>query len=351
MRSKHLGAPALPPALASQIPACPRFGLTGKRLAFAALALTALVSTRAVCAPAAPAVNTDTPIWRATHGLVLGVARAGTRIVAVGDRSHVLLSDDEGLTWRLGNVPSDLLLTAVVFTSASEGYAVGQDELLLHTTDAGETWTQEHLAKDSDQALFSVIAVGPNHIFASGAYNVTVETTDGITWKDGKLPDLDDDYHLNCAAARGNDILVTGESGHAFIRYAGAWTPVKLPYDGSQFACLVGADGSFYSFGLRGTAFRILPGATNWTKIDLGTAHSIFGAAKLADGRFALVGSNGFAQLLDPVSGKVVTLNAGTEETLSGVMEGQPGKIIAVGDDGVHIIDTADAATTAGAGQ
>ncbi|MEJ0047963.1 MAG: hypothetical protein WDN04_18960 [Rhodospirillales bacterium] len=61
--------------------------------------------------------------------------------------------------------------------------------------------------------------------------------------------------------ARGNDVLVTGESGHAFIRYAGAWTPMKMDYDGSQFACLVGADGAFYSFGLRGSAFKAPAGA------------------------------------------------------------------------------------------
>jgi photosystem II stability/assembly factor-like uncharacterized protein len=350
MRSKHVGASALPPSTASQAIARRRFGLTGRRLVLACV-LTALAHARAVCAPAAPLADTDTPIWRASHGVLLGVARAGNRVVAVGDRGHVLLSDDEGAHWHFGKAPTELLLTAVVFTSPTEGYAVGQDEVLLHSIDAGESWTQEHLAKDSDQALFSIISVGPTHLFASGAYNVTVETTDGTSWKDGKLPDLDDDYHLNCAAARGNDILVTGESGHAFIRYAGAWTAVKLPYDGSQFACLVGGDGSFYSFGLRGTAFRALPGAATWTKIDLDTVQSVFGATKLADGRFALVGANGLALLLDPATEKVVKLNAGVDNTLSGVIEGPPGKLIAVGEDGVHVLDLAGDATGAGVGQ
>jgi len=301
--------------------------------------------------PAVNGVDTDTPIWRATHDVLLGVARAGNRIVAVGDRGHVLLSDDEGGHWRIARTPTDLLLTAVVFVSPTDGYAVGQDEILLHSADAGETWTQEHLAKDSDQALFSVISVGPNHLFASGAYNATVETLDGTTWKDGKLPDLDDDYHLNCATARGNDILVTGESGHAFLRSADTWAAMKLPYDGSQFACLTGPDGSFYSFGLRGTAFKALPGATSWTKMELGTDHSIFGATKLSDGRFALVGGNGTALLLDPGTGTIITLRPPSEHTLSAVIEGQGGKLIAVGDDGVHKIDMADTASGAGVGQ
>lgn len=302
-------------------------------------------------APVGAGTGTDTPLWRATHDLLLGVARAGNRIVAVGDRGHVLLSDDEAGHWRLARTPTDELLTAVVFTSPTDGYAVGQDEVLIHTTDAGETWTQEHFAKESDQALFTITQVGPNHLFASGAYNLTVETLDGTSWKDGKLPDLDDDYHLNCATARGNDILVTGESGHAFLRSADTWSALKLPYDGSQFACLTGQDGSFYSFGLRGTAYRVLPGATSWTKLELGTDHTIFGATKLTDGRFALVGGNGTALLLDPGNGTIITLRPPSEAALSAVIEGEGGKLIAVGDDGVHKIDLADTASSSGVGQ
>ena len=297
-----------------------------------------------------PAVGTNTPIWRATHGLLLGIARAGTRLVAVGNAGAVLLSDDEGQTWRSAKTPTDELLAAVVFPTPQEGWVVGQDQLVLHSTDAGETWTQQHFTENADQTLFSVVSIAPNHLFASGAYNLTMETQDGTAWKDGKLDNLDDDYHLNCAAARGNDVLVTGESGHAFIRYAGAWTPMKLPYDGSQFACLVGADGSFYSFGLRGSAFRALPGSASWARIDLATQDSIFGAAARADGSFALVGANGSVRLLDPTNNKVINLPAVGEKTLSAVVEGQGGKLIAVGEDGVHLIDPAAAAAT-GVGQ
>jgi photosystem II stability/assembly factor-like uncharacterized protein len=293
---------------------------------------------------------TDTPMWRATHSLLLGLARAGHRIVAVGNAGTVLLSDDEGQTWRAAKTPTDELLAAVVFPTPREGWAVGQDELILHSTDAGETWTQVHMVPNADQTLFTIISIVPNHLLTSGAYNVILETTDGSTWKDSKIDNLDDDYHLNCAVARGNDVLITGESGHAFIRYAGAWTQMKLPYDGSQFACLVGADGSFYSFGLRGSAFRSLPGSADWTRLDLHTQASFFGATTLSDGRMALVGSNGTVDLFDPVSGKVTELEPSTDKTLSALLEGTAGKLIVVGEDGVHLIDIA-AASDAGVSQ
>ena len=323
-----------------------------RRFVLRVAALLAVLPAAFAQADQSAQAESDTPLWRATHGLLLGVARAGTRLVAVGNAGTILLSDDEGHTWRMAASPTDELLTAVVFPSAEEGFAVGQDGVVLHSTDAGAHWTQQHLSPASDQALFTVVALTPQHLFASGAYNLILETQDGgATWKDSKIENLDDDYHLNCATARGNDILVTGEAGHAFIRYAGAWTPAKLPYDGSQFACLVGPDGSFYSFGLRGSAFKAEPGAAQWTRIDTGVPYSIFGATNLANGMMALVGSNGLVLLLDPANGRATQLPAPTEKTLSGVVEGQGGRLITVGNDGVHLIDPAAEPAHAGVGQ
>jgi photosystem II stability/assembly factor-like uncharacterized protein len=126
---------------------------------------------------------------------------------------------------------------------------------------------------------------------------------------------------------------------------------VKLPYDGSQFACLLGPDGSFYSFGLRGSAFKIQPGDTQWSRIDLAEPYSIFGATNLANGTMALVGSNGLILLLDPATGQSTQLPAPTDKALSGVVEGQGGRLITVGDDGVHLIDPPSAPVQPGVGQ
>ena len=300
----------------------------------ARLLLIALLATTA-----ARAADTDTALWRATHGLVVGLARAGSRIVAVGSNGNILLSDDEGATWRLTKSPTDELLTSVVFPTPTEGWAVGQDETILHSTDAGQSWTGQYVKKDADQTLFSIISLAPGHLFTSGAYNVTLETQDGAHWTEGKIPATEDDYHLNCAINRGNDVLVTGEGGHAFIRYAGAWTPMKLPYDGSQFACVLGADGSFYSFGLRGTAFRALPGSREWTKLDSGTQRSFFGATNLTNGLIAIVGSNGLIDILDPANNKMRELASPGPDTLSAVLEAHGGKLIVAGDDGVALVD------------
>ena len=283
--------------------------------------------------------DTDRPIWRATHGVLLAVAKAGDRIVAAGDRGIVLLSNDGGQTWKPTKSGTDVLLTGLAFTSPTEGWAVGQDATILHTSDAGTTWTSQHAAPGGDQALFSLAALAPHHLIATGAYALALETTDGTAWTEVKLPNLDEDYHLNCVTPRGDDLVVTGEAGHAFLRHAGTWKPIPVGYEGSQFGCVTTKDGTVLSFGLRGSLFSLPAGANSWKRIDTGEQRSIFGGTLLSDGSVALVGSNGLAMIFDSATGKTKTLPPPTGSTLSGVTEIAGGKWIVVGDDGLHLLD------------
>ncbi|WP_430515935.1 WD40/YVTN/BNR-like repeat-containing protein, partial [Pseudomonas fluorescens] len=55
---------------------------------------------------------------KAAHSVLLAVTRAGERLVAVGERGIVLLSDDSGVSWRQAKVPVSVSLTAVQFVDA-----------------------------------------------------------------------------------------------------------------------------------------------------------------------------------------------------------------------------------------
>ena len=69
--------------------------------------------------------------------LITGIARAGNRLVAVGQRGHVVLSDDGGQRWTQATVPVSSDLTAVRFVDAQVGYATGHDGVVLGTRDGG----------------------------------------------------------------------------------------------------------------------------------------------------------------------------------------------------------------------
>ena len=57
---------------------------------------------------AAVGVPLNTPAMRvpvAQNGVLIDLARAGTRLVAVGERGLVLFSDDNGQSWQQAGVP------------------------------------------------------------------------------------------------------------------------------------------------------------------------------------------------------------------------------------------------------
>jgi photosystem II stability/assembly factor-like uncharacterized protein len=327
-----------------------RFRTMSKRPLRAGAAGLAMLGMLSVAHAATKPAATDTPVWRATHGVLLSVTRAGNRLVATGDRGIVLLSDDQGANWTQAATQTGALLTAALFTSPTEGWAVGQDSTILHTADAGAHWTTQLSASGADQALFSVASLPPDqpgetHLIATGAYALALETQNGKDWSPVKLPKMDEDYHLNCVLAHGADVVVIGEAGHAFMRHDGAWTAMPLPYDGSQFGCLASRDGAFYSFGLRGSLFVSTTAAPGWKRIDTGEQRPIFGGTVLRNGSFVLVGGNGLLMLFDPATAKIRKLPPPTGATLSGVVEAANGTWVLVGDDGIHVVDPkADAA-------
>src|ERR1700682_6601050 len=63
--------------------------------------------------------------------LLVDAERLGNRIVAVGDRGYIVLSDDGGTSWKRAKSPPAPLLTALDFLDAQAGLAVGHHPALL----------------------------------------------------------------------------------------------------------------------------------------------------------------------------------------------------------------------------
>ena len=85
-------------------PALRKFAL----LATALSLLGCAVLSAPVLAAAAPASDAVYAIEsaKAAKSLMLDVVHAGKRLVAVGDRGHILYSDDQGATWMQAKVPT-----------------------------------------------------------------------------------------------------------------------------------------------------------------------------------------------------------------------------------------------------
>ncbi|UXI68850.1 WD40/YVTN/BNR-like repeat-containing protein [Tahibacter amnicola] len=280
------------------------------------------------------------PMRLSAQALLLDMAEAGNRAIAVGERGIILVSQDRTQWTQVADVPTQSTLTAVA-AAGSRLWAVGRDGVILHSNDAGDHWTLQR--KDpwtaptddtpADDArhgapLLDVLFLDENNGIAVGAYSLYLETADGgKTWNprdilnngaapadsaeaagDGKPRDKwtfsreelkieeEGEPHFN-AIARTSDgsLLIAGERGSLLRSRDGGqtWQRTKLPYDGSMFGA-VGFEGQrAIVFGLRGHAFETDNLGDTWKELSTNTELTLLGGAKLAGGGVALVGANG----------------------------------------------------------
>ncbi|MCR4511575.1 YCF48-related protein [Pseudomonas sp. 32.2.56] len=285
---------------------------------------------------------------KASHTLLLDVASLGKRLVTVGDRGHILYSDDNGASWVQAKVPTKQMLTAVFFIDGSHGWAVGHDAQILASTDGGTTWVKQFEDLEREAPLLDVWFKDRNNGYAVGAYGALLETTDGgANWEDvSDRMDNEDAYHLNAIVeVKDSGLFIVGEQGAMFrsADWGRTWETLEGPYEGSLFGAL-GADeaGALLVYGLRGHLFRSADFGTTWQAISLNTANNgplEFGLAdgnRLADGSIVVVGHGGTV-LKSTDNGRTFNVtNRADRLSLAGVAAMENGNLILVGQGGVH---------------
>ncbi|MDB5993975.1 MAG: hypothetical protein JWP42_1111 [Pseudomonas sp.] len=270
---------------------------------------------------------------QAQHAVLLGLARAGARLVAVGERGIVLLSDDNGATWRQALVPVSVSLTAVQFVDAHTGWAVGHAGIVLASQDGGEHWTvqldgsraaqlelqaarqQLPTAPDQDAAAARVqtaerlVSEGPDKPFLAldfvdarhglivGAYGLAFTTDDGgRTWQ-SLIGHIDNPVgaHLYAIARQGEHWFVAGEQGYLARSEDGgqSFTALESPYTGSFFALQIRDDGTLLAAGLKGNAFVSNDLGESFQPVPVPMPISFSDAIPTDDGQLLLVNQGG----------------------------------------------------------
>ena len=235
----------------------------------------------------------------AAQALLLDVARAGPRLVAVGEFGHVLLSDDNGENWRqAASVPTRNTLVGVTFIDNQTGYAVGHSATILKTSDGGDSWTLQYNEKQGETPLFAVYFADAQNGIAVGGFSYTFETNNGgETWAQRDLvEDSYDDFHLNdlFTDTKGN-VYIPAEFGTVYkSRDRGQnWQAIETGYDGSFWGGLGLSNGEVLVFGMRGNVWRSSDDGNSWKRVETGTDQSVSGGAQLEDGRIVLAGLSG----------------------------------------------------------
>ena len=245
-------------------------------------------------AAAEPAPAVQAPL--AVESLLLDGAAAGSRLVVVGERGHVLVSDDAGAVWRqASSVPTRALLTAVHMHDERLGWAVGHDAAILRTGDGGDTWKLVHYAPEEERPLLDVWFRDERTGFAVGAYGYFLTTGDGgDTWTARAVSE--DDFHLNALTAAGpGRLYLAAEAGAAYRSDDGGatWRALSPPYEGSWFGALALDRDRVLLFGLRGRLFRSEDAGESWTRVATSTHATLTGAVRLPSGEVLITGLEG----------------------------------------------------------
>ncbi|WP_297839289.1 YCF48-related protein [Pseudomonas sp.] len=312
-------------------------------------------------------MNISAPITpRAQHAALLGVALAGERMVAVGERGIVLFSDDKGVSWQQSQVPVGVTLTVVRFADALHGWAAGHNGILLKTIDAGATWTRvldgndvialyQQQAKvlgekeDNEQAqratrqAAQLASDGPDkpwldmnidangELWLVGAYGLALHSRDGKLWEPWSAHlDNPNDLHLYAIKTQGNEIVIAGEQGLLLRSMDDGATFQRLnsPYKGSFFVLEL-HDGEIVVAGLRGYAFRSVDHGGHFEPVILSAPVSVTASLRLQTGDVVLADQAGTLYRL--AGDRLLKLDASAGSSPSAFVESADGTLVSVG--------------------
>ena len=284
----------------------------------------------------------------AIETLLLDGAAAGSRLVVVGQRGHVLLSEDDGASWRQAKVPTHALLTAIHMHDERIGWAVGHDAVILRTEDGGESWTMLHHAPEEERPLLDVWFRDAESGFAVGAYGYFLATEDGgRTWTSGEVSE--DDFHLNALVPVAGPVSATADPGFQrlyIVAEAGVvyrsddggktWRALPSPYGGSWYGGLALDRDRVILTGLRGHLFRSEDGGETWTEVATGTQAALTGAVRLPSGTIVITGLEGSVLISEDGGHSVSARRLRSREGISAALPLAGGAVLLIGEFGVR---------------
>lgn len=341
-------------------------------------ALAALAAATMALAPAAQAEvdALERPAMlsaKAASSVMLAIAQAGKRIVAVGERGIIVYSDDAGRNWRQASVPVSVSLVGVRFINQQDGWAVGHSGVVLRTRDGGSSWKKQLDGKraaqlvleavkagrsapgaDPAKALASaerLVAEGPSkpfldiHFFDAqnglliGAFGLIFTSADGgDTWQ----PVLDrinnpKDKHLYSIQAVDNECFIAGEQGAVFYssNCGKNFAAVNTPYEGSFFGAIAAGPHAAVVFGMRGNVYWSDNAGSNWHKSEIATPSSITAGLRLQDGSLLVTDESGRLYRSKDAGKRFLHVPASQASPFTGVVQAADGSLFLSGVRGV----------------
>ncbi|MGE8336482.1 YCF48-related protein [Pseudomonas laurylsulfatiphila] len=331
----------------------------------------------------------------AVGSLFTDIQALGPQVLMVGESGRILLRAADGSVTQ-AQVPVDLLLTAVHFVDARNGWVVGHDGVVLHSNDGGLTWSKQldgvaiyqlmlaraesevsrldsasnaapddaGLSRALENANFAVDDImagntnGPSRPLLGvwfkdahegwvvGAYGIILHTRDaGQTWQYAAGLDNPDRLHLNAVLGLSDgSLLVAGEGGHLHRSSDGGehWQRLPPVSNASLYKLLAVKDGRLLALGFGGTLLGSDDQGQRWHVVQVPTRASLYGGGPLADGSLLLTGQGG--ALLHSRDGRHFELwqAPGKKNAWLGAVEVADKRLLLIGNGGLQTLSLAE---------
>ncbi|WP_060544878.1 YCF48-related protein [Pseudomonas sp. NBRC 111136] len=317
------------------------------------------------------------------------------QVVLVGQDGRVLVRAANG-SLSQARVPVEVLLTAVHFVDAQQGWAVGHDGVILHSVDGGRSWQKQldgrainDLAKAwaesevtrletasaaaaDDEALSTALEsaqfalediqagseYGPSRPlldvwfknakegWAVGAYGMFLHTVDGGQhWQFLAGPENPERLHLNgLLGLADGGLLVAGEGGQLHRSSDGGqhWETLDSGSNASLYKLLQLNGGRLLVLGFGGTLLSSDDQGASRQPLSVPARAGLYGAAQLVDGSLLLGGHGGV--LLHSEDGRSFELwqLPGRKNAWLSVAEAAPGQLVLSGNGGLLALSLAE---------
>lgn len=147
------------------------------------------------------------------HIYEVDIAEDGT-IVLTGEFSLILRSTDRGDTWEVVNRGDESLFG--MHLDDQQGFAVGQNGLVLATSNGGATWSKIEVPSGAN--LLDVRSFGDGNVLITGIREMLSSNDYGKSWRRLDIGDFSVGWYqsigaLQKSATSGNTAILVGHSG------------------------------------------------------------------------------------------------------------------------------------------